>query len=140
MTRGDVVVVSLPGYGKPGPALVIQSVQFADHPSVTLLPITSHLIEAPLLRIDIGPGAGLDRPSQVRSTRRTRRGGCVSAGLSDTLMRQRLPRSIAHLRCFLGWSEAVTGVTTSKAVRSIVDLLGYPDLVVIYVGLRASPP
>jgi mRNA interferase MazF len=54
MTWGDVVVVSLPGdYGKPRPALVIQSAMFADHPSVTLLPITSHLIEAPLLRIDV---------------------------------------------------------------------------------------
>jgi mRNA interferase MazF len=83
MTRGDVVIVSLPGdYGKPRPALVIQSARFADHPSVTLLPITTHLIDAPLLRIDIGPGDGLDRPSQIQidkpqTARHERIGGVV---------------------------------------------------------------
>jgi mRNA interferase MazF len=67
MTRGDVVVVSLPGnYGKPRPALVIQSDLFAEHPSVTVLPITSHLVEAPLLRIEIGPESGLERVSQIQ--------------------------------------------------------------------------
>jgi mRNA interferase MazF len=67
MMRGDLVVVSLPGdYGKPRPALVIQSDLFAEHPSVTVLPITSHLVEAPLLRIAIGPESGLERISQVR--------------------------------------------------------------------------
>ncbi|HXC14731.1 MAG TPA: type II toxin-antitoxin system PemK/MazF family toxin [Stellaceae bacterium] len=67
MMRGDLVVVSLPGdYGKPRPALVIQSDLFAEHPSVTVLPITSHLVEAPLLRIAIGPESGLERISQVQ--------------------------------------------------------------------------
>jgi mRNA interferase MazF len=67
MTRGDVVVVSLPGdYGKPRPALVIQSDLFAEHPSVTVLPIVSHLVQAPLLRIEIGPESGLERPSQIQ--------------------------------------------------------------------------
>jgi mRNA interferase MazF len=67
MMRGDLVVVSPPGdYGKPRPALVIQSDLFAEHPSVTVLPITSHLVEAPLLRIAIGPESGLERISQVQ--------------------------------------------------------------------------
>jgi mRNA interferase MazF len=67
MMRGDLVVVSLPGdYGKPRPALVIQSDLFAEHPSVTVLPITSHFVEAPLLRIAIGPESGLERISQVQ--------------------------------------------------------------------------
>jgi mRNA interferase MazF len=67
MTRGDVVVVSLPGdYGKPRPALVIQSDLFPEHPSVTVLPITSHLVEAPLLRIEIGPESGLKQVSQIQ--------------------------------------------------------------------------
>ena len=40
--RGDLVTVALPGdYGKPRPALVIQSDLFAEHPSVTVLPVTS---------------------------------------------------------------------------------------------------
>lgn len=69
MKRGDVVTVSLAGdYGKPRPALVIQSDLFADHASVTLLPITGHLVDgAPLLRFDVAANAdnGLRKPSQV---------------------------------------------------------------------------
>jgi mRNA interferase MazF len=37
MKRGDIVTVSLPGdYGKPRPALVIQSDLFDEHSSVTV--------------------------------------------------------------------------------------------------------
>jgi mRNA interferase MazF len=91
MTRGDVVIVSLPGdYGKPRPALIIQSMRFAHHPSITLLPITSHLIDAPLLRIDIGPGGGLDRPSQIQidkaqTARHERIGGVVGHAKAATM-------------------------------------------------------
>jgi mRNA interferase MazF len=56
MKRGDIVTVSLPGdYGKPRPALVIQSDLFDTHPSVTVLPITSELNDTPLFRITIEP-------------------------------------------------------------------------------------
>ncbi|MFP5258698.1 MAG: type II toxin-antitoxin system PemK/MazF family toxin [Acidobacteriota bacterium] len=69
MKRGDLVTVSLSGdYGKPRPALVIQSDLFAGHASVTLLPITSTRIEeASLLRLDVEPAPenGLHKPSQV---------------------------------------------------------------------------
>lgn len=69
MKRGDLVTVSLPGaYGKPRPAVVVQSDYFTEHSSVTLLPITSSIIDgAPLLRINLKPeqGNGLNRPSQV---------------------------------------------------------------------------
>lgn len=69
MKRGDLVTVSLPGaYGKPRPAVVIQSDYFADHPSVTILPVTSELLEgAPLLRITLEPDEanGLRKMSQV---------------------------------------------------------------------------
>lgn len=33
---------------------------------MTVLPIASHLVDAPLLRIDIGPGNGLTLPSQIQ--------------------------------------------------------------------------
>jgi len=68
MRRGDLVTVALQGaYGKPRPALVVQSDLFADHPSVTLLPVTSDLRATPLFRIPIAPTAenGLQVPSQV---------------------------------------------------------------------------
>jgi mRNA interferase MazF len=52
--RGDLVRVALPGdYGKPRPALVIQSDIFENHPSFTVLPITSEIRLAPLVRITI---------------------------------------------------------------------------------------
>lgn len=45
--RGDLVTVSLPGnYGKPRPALVIQSDLLAELESVILYPITSDLKNA----------------------------------------------------------------------------------------------
>ena len=67
MIRGNLIVVALPGdFGKPRPALVVQSDLFAEHPTVSLLPITFHLVAAPLLRIDIGTESGLDRPSQIQ--------------------------------------------------------------------------
>ena len=66
--RGDLVTVALPGnYGKPRPALVIQSDLFEEHPSVTILPITSELRRTPIFRIAIRPSPdnGLQKPSQV---------------------------------------------------------------------------
>jgi mRNA interferase MazF len=66
--RGDLVTIALPGsYGKPRPALVIQSDLFDEHPSVTILPVTSELRETPLFRIEVAPDAtnGLRKRSQV---------------------------------------------------------------------------
>jgi mRNA interferase MazF len=66
--RGDLVPISLSGdYGKPRPALVIQSDFFHAHPSVTVLPVTSELRDAPLFRIAVEPHAenGLRRRSQI---------------------------------------------------------------------------
>lgn len=68
MRRGDLVTIALPGaYGKPRPALVIQSDLFDEHPSLTILPLTSELRATPLFRIDVEPDAanGLRKPSQV---------------------------------------------------------------------------
>ncbi len=68
MKRGDLVTIALQGdYGKPRPALVVQSDLFSEHPSVTILPGTSDLRKAPLFRIDVEPTAGtnLKNRSQV---------------------------------------------------------------------------
>ena len=54
MRRGDLVTIALQGaYGKPRPALIIQSDLFVEHPSVTILPVTSDLRDTPLFRIRI---------------------------------------------------------------------------------------
>lgn len=69
MKRGDIVTVSAAGdYGKPHPALIVQSDLFNDtHPSVTLCPVTTELRDTPLFRLTIEPHAsnGLRRLSQV---------------------------------------------------------------------------
>ena len=68
MRRGDLVSIALQGdLGKPRPALVIQSDLFDAHPSVTILPVTSELRDAPLFRITLQPSEanGLARPSQI---------------------------------------------------------------------------
>lgn len=53
--------------GKPRPALMIQADQFNEHATVTVLPVTSTLVAAPLLRITVYPNAenGLQKPLQV---------------------------------------------------------------------------
>ena len=68
MRRGDLVTIALQGdYGKPRPALVIQSDLFDEHPSVTILPVTGELRDTPLFRITVKPSDknGLSKPSQV---------------------------------------------------------------------------
>ena len=68
MRRGDLVSIALQGdYGKPRPALVVQSDLFAEHPSVTILPVTSELRDTPLFRVLIEPTEtnGLRKSSQV---------------------------------------------------------------------------
>ena len=68
MKRGDLVTIAIQGdFVKPRPALVIQSNQFCTLDSITILPITSTLINAPLLRITLQPDIknGLQKPSQV---------------------------------------------------------------------------
>jgi mRNA interferase MazF len=66
--RGDFVTIAVQGdFGKPRPALVIQADLFSDHSSITVLPLTSDLVDAPLLRVTVQPTEynGLQKSSQV---------------------------------------------------------------------------
>jgi mRNA interferase MazF len=68
MMRGDFVAVAVQGdFGKPRPALVIQANQFDEHTTVTVLPVTSTLVAAPLMRVTVQPTVvnGLLKPSQI---------------------------------------------------------------------------
>ena len=70
MKRGTLVLVRMKGdySGKPRPAVVVQSDLFNHtHPSITVCPITSQRVDAPLFRVSITPAAsnGLKKPSQV---------------------------------------------------------------------------
>jgi len=70
IARGSIVVLAAKGVytGKPRPAVVVQSDAFnATHASVTICPITSDCVDAPLFRVSLPPGdrTGLVVPSQV---------------------------------------------------------------------------
>ena len=68
--RGAIVVVAARGAytGKPRPALVVQSDLYnPTHASVTVCPITTDCVDAPLFRVTLPPGerTGLRATSQV---------------------------------------------------------------------------
>ena len=68
MKRGDIVIVSAAGdYGKPRPAVVIQSDRLRSMDSVLVSLMTSTLADAPLFRLSIEPSpmTGLKLPSQI---------------------------------------------------------------------------
>lgn len=101
MRRGDLVTVAAPGdYGKPRPALVVQSDLFEDLPSVTLCLVTSELRDTPIFRItvDPSPGNGLRRVSQIQvdktmTVTRERIGGVI--GRLDDATMLKVSRSLA---------------------------------------------
>ena len=101
MRRGDLVKVAVAGdYGKPRPALVIQSDLFDTLSSVTLCLITSTLLDAPVFRITVDPSPenGLQRISQIEvdkiQTVRRERVGRVIGRLDDATM-LKINRSLA---------------------------------------------
>ena len=69
MRRGDLVTVAAAGdYGKPGPAVIVQTDAFPEsHASVVICQLTSELVDAPDFRVTIEPKPenGLRLKSQV---------------------------------------------------------------------------
>jgi mRNA interferase MazF len=70
VTRGDIVVVATKGAytSNPRPALVVQDDLFNDtHASVTLCPISSEVVDAPLFRVSLPANqrTSLIAPSRV---------------------------------------------------------------------------
>lgn len=89
MKRGDLIVVAMPGdYGKPRPALVIQSDLFNEtHASVTVAPVTTTIVDAPLFRLTVDPSSsnGLRSVSQIMVDKTT------------AVRRDRIGSAIGHL-------------------------------------------
>ncbi|NBQ55944.1 MAG: type II toxin-antitoxin system PemK/MazF family toxin [Verrucomicrobia bacterium] len=86
--RGDVVVCVLAGdYGKPRPAIVVQSNLFnPTHASVTVCPITSEKCAAPLFRLPLRAGRhGLRQTSWIMADKIT------------AIRRERIRRKIGSL-------------------------------------------
>ena len=96
MKRGDLVAVVMQGdYGKPRPALVVQSDLFNDtHASITVVPVTSTIIDSPLFRVTVEPSRrnGLRLISQimvdkVTTVRRQRLGQAIGRLEDDVMLR-----------------------------------------------------
>lgn len=70
MRRGDIVTVAFQGdFGKPRPALIIQSDVFNEtHSTVTVLLMSSEIVDAPLFRITLVPTPEnrLEKISQIQ--------------------------------------------------------------------------
>jgi mRNA interferase MazF len=69
MKRGDVVIVAAAGdYGKPRPAVIVQTDAFPEtHSSVVICQMTSDVVDAPDFRVTIEPNDknGLRASSQI---------------------------------------------------------------------------
>jgi mRNA interferase MazF len=102
MRRGDLVTVALPGpFGKPRPALVVQSDRFDATATVTVLLLSGTLVDAPLIRLTVQPtaGNGLRKPSQIMVDK------------SMTVRRDRLGQPLGHLE-----DETMVSVNRSLAL------------------------
>ena len=89
MRRGDLVTVAAAGdYGKPRPAVIVQTDAFPEsHASVVVCQLTSDLVDAPDFRVTIEPKPenGLRFKSQVMADKPV------------TLRRERIGQKIGRL-------------------------------------------
>jgi mRNA interferase MazF len=100
--RGDLITVSVQGnYGKPRPALIVQSDLFSEHGSVTVLLLTSELRDTPLFRVTVEP----DGTNQL--TKRSQ----VMIDKAVTLPREKLGEAFGRLE-----SELMISVNRAMAV------------------------
>lgn len=69
MRRGDLYTAAARGAysGKPRPVVIVQDDRFDVTASVTVCPLTTNPVEAPLIRIPVEPTGttGISRPSQI---------------------------------------------------------------------------
>jgi mRNA interferase MazF len=109
MKRGDIVTVATQGdYGKPRPAVVVQTDALNEtHGTVLVCPMTTHVHEVPLLWIDIEPSAetGLLERSQVMADRIV------------TVRRDKVGKTIGQ----------VEAATMSRLTQTLAMLLGIGD-------------
>lgn len=102
MRRGDLVTVAITGdFGKPRPAVVVQSDRFESTGTVTVPLVSGTLVDAPLIRVTVQPGPenGLRKPSQVRVDK------------AMTVRRGRIGASFGHLD-----ADAMVAINRSLAL------------------------
>jgi mRNA interferase MazF len=102
MRRGDLVTIAMQGdFGKPRPALILQSDVFSDiHETITVAPLTSTIVEAPIFRLNISPDEKnrLTKECQIQIDKimsiRKEKIGSVIGKLDDTIL-VRVNRALA---------------------------------------------
>ena len=69
MRQGDIHIAAARGAytGKPRPVVVVQDDRFDATASVTVCPLTTNWVQAPLIRIIVEPAGatGIEQPSQI---------------------------------------------------------------------------
>jgi mRNA interferase MazF len=109
MQRGDVVTVAAAGdYGKPRPAVVVQTDALpATHQSVVVCQMTSHLSDAPDFRVTVAPSDanGLQHRSQIMADKPV------------TIRRDRIGRIIGRL----------TGADIARLNVALAFVMGLAD-------------
>ncbi|MEE6286425.1 type II toxin-antitoxin system PemK/MazF family toxin [Georgenia sp. MJ173] len=69
MRRGDIYIAAARGNytGKPRPVVIVQDDRFDSTASVTVCPLTTNPIQAPLVRITVEPTSttGIEKSSQI---------------------------------------------------------------------------
>lgn len=69
MRRGDICIAAARGTytGKPRPVVIVQDDRFDATASITVCPLTTNPLDAPLTRIVVGVTAatGIEQPSQI---------------------------------------------------------------------------
>lgn len=69
MRRGDIYIAAARGTytGKPRPVVIVQDDRFDATASITICPLTTNPLDAPLTRIPVGVTAatGIEQPSQI---------------------------------------------------------------------------
>jgi mRNA interferase MazF len=106
ISRGDIVLAAIPGdYGKIRPVLVLQDDAFDAIPSVTVLPLTSDLVDFPLVRLGVEATNenGLQRRSQIMVDK------------AGTIRRDKIGRHIGRL-------DPTTMQAASTALRRFLGL------------------
>lgn len=110
MRRGEIYTAAARGAytGKPRPVVVVQDDRFDATASVTVCPLTTNAIDAPLVRLSIEPSDdnGLDRSSRLMVDKVTT---VPRSSLGDRLGRLRddeLVQMSRSLVVFLGLASA----------------------------------
>jgi len=107
--RGDLYIAAARGAysGKPRPVVIVQDDRFDATPSVTVCPLTTNPVEAPLTRITVEPSAlnGLDQPSRLMIDKVTTMSRAGLRGRLGKLPEEDLLRLNRALIVFLGLAD-----------------------------------